>query len=294
MSVKTKKQFKGSVSVERGPLTYSLKIGEKYVREGGTDKFPAFEVHPTTEWNYGLVTRGQDFQVSKKAMPAGGQPFTPDAAPIEITAKARKIPNWQSDRLRLVGLLQDMPAKSTEPVETVTLIPMGAARLRISAFPVVSPASSAHEWVAPPKYKKPIAATASHVFSGDTVDALSSGLKPANSNDQSIPRFTWWDHKGSSEWVEYNFAASKTVTKARVYWFDDEPTGGGCRIPASWKLLYRDGDRWKEAAAKGDYGVAKDRFNTVVFETVKSKSFRIEVQLKPGFSGGILQWEVEQ
>ena len=46
---------KDSVSVHRGPLTYSLKIGEKYVRVGGTDRWPALEVHPTTDWNYGLV-----------------------------------------------------------------------------------------------------------------------------------------------------------------------------------------------------------------------------------------------
>ena len=44
-----------SVSVDRGPLTYSLKIGEKHVRAGGTDKWPAWEIHPTTPWNYGLI-----------------------------------------------------------------------------------------------------------------------------------------------------------------------------------------------------------------------------------------------
>jgi DUF1680 family protein len=40
-----------TVSVDRGPLTYALKIGEKYVRHGGTDAWPAFEVYPTTAWN---------------------------------------------------------------------------------------------------------------------------------------------------------------------------------------------------------------------------------------------------
>jgi hypothetical protein len=32
----------------------------------------------------------------------------------------------------------EQPVQSSEPVETVTLIPMGAARLRISAFPVIA------------------------------------------------------------------------------------------------------------------------------------------------------------
>lgn len=285
--------FKGSVSVERGPITYSLKIGEKYVRAGGTDAFPAYEVHPTTAWNYGLVTDDQSFQVKLKPMPRNGQPFTPENAPVEILARARKIPNWQSDRLDMVGLLQDMPAKSTEPVETITLIPMGAARLRISAFPTVSDSPNAVEWKAQPKLKKPIPATASHVFEGDTVDALSIGSLPANSDDQSIPRFTWWDRKGSTEWVEYDFPEARTLSQARLYWFDDGATGGGCRIPESWKLLYKDGDTWKEVANPSGYGVALNGFNIVNFDKVSSKVFRIEVRLREGFSGGILSWEVK-
>ena len=56
-----------TVSVDRGPLTYSLKIGEKYVRYGGTDKWPAQEVYPTTAWNYGLVDR------SRQAAPGAAQ-----------------------------------------------------------------------------------------------------------------------------------------------------------------------------------------------------------------------------
>ena len=44
-----------SVSIRRGPLTYSLKIGEEYVRDGGTEAWPAFEIRPTTPWNYGLT-----------------------------------------------------------------------------------------------------------------------------------------------------------------------------------------------------------------------------------------------
>jgi len=133
---------KNSVSVNRGPLSYSLKIGEKYVRFGGTDKWPAWEIFPTTDWNYGLMLSNEDpatqFEFVKKAWPENNQPFVADAAPVEILAKARKIPEWQQDSLGLVGLLKQSPVKTSEPVETVTLIPMGCARLRISSFPVVN------------------------------------------------------------------------------------------------------------------------------------------------------------
>ena len=52
-----------------------------------------------------------------------------------------------------------------------------------------------------------------------------------SSDDQEIPRFTWWDHRGTAEWVQYDFAKPTTVSTVSVYWFDD--TGrGGCRVPA--------------------------------------------------------------
>ena len=143
-----------SVSVDRGPLTYSLQIGEKYVRHGGTDAWPALEVYPTTAWNYGLVIDAdkpltEQFEVKKRSWRKENQPFEVQAAPIEIKAKAKKIPNWQPDRLGLIGEVQQSPVKSDEPVETVTLIPMGAARLRISAFPWIADVPTAHEWQRP-------------------------------------------------------------------------------------------------------------------------------------------------
>ena len=145
---------KNSVSANRGPLTFSLKIGEKWVKYDGRErssekrvidevmKWPAYEVYPTTAWNYGLIldttNPANSFEVIKKQGPVAAQPFTPEAAPIELRAKARKIPEWKIDEQGLVGVLPQSPVTSGEPMETVRLIPMGCARLRISAFPAVS------------------------------------------------------------------------------------------------------------------------------------------------------------
>ena len=60
--------------------------------------------------------------------------------------KARKIPGWKADAKGLVSLLQQSPIKSDSPEDTVTLIPMGAARLRISQFPVIGIGADAQEW----------------------------------------------------------------------------------------------------------------------------------------------------
>jgi len=154
MEIKLRKWVKNhnSVSVDRGPLTYSLKIGEKYMQEGGTDPWPAWEIHPTTPWNYGLIVDenepGSSFEMVRKMWPVDDQPFEANAAPIELRAKAKKIPAWQKDYLGLVGNLQPSPARSEEPIETVVLVPMGCARLRISAFPTIGEGLDAHEWTA--------------------------------------------------------------------------------------------------------------------------------------------------
>lgn len=138
----------GSVTVDRGPLSYSVKIGEKWQKCGGTDDWPEWEVFPTSPWNYGLVLEGKnplaDFKVTEKGQIAD-QPWTPDAAPIEITVKAKRIPNWKMVN-ETVDVLQDSPIRSAEPEETITMIPLGCARLRMSCLPVVSDAPDAREW----------------------------------------------------------------------------------------------------------------------------------------------------
>jgi DUF1680 family protein len=131
---------RGSVSVERGPLTYSLKIGEDW-KAYPTDGWPAYEVYPTSAWNYGLVVDEKrpeaSIRVVKESKAIAGQPFAQAAAPIELKAKARKIAAWKLESNGMVGELPVSPAASSGPVEEITLIPMGCARLRISAFPVV-------------------------------------------------------------------------------------------------------------------------------------------------------------
>jgi hypothetical protein len=133
--------------------------------------------------------------------------------------------------------------------------------------------------------------TASHVWSLDSVEALNDQVEPRDSTDQSIPRFTWWDHRGTMEWVQYEFAAPTRLSAIEVYWFDDTGTGQ-CRVPESWRVLYRLDDRWVPVAKAIAAEVRKDRFNAQTFTPVETRAVRLEVKLQPNFSGGILEWKV--
>jgi DUF1680 family protein len=137
MPVEAVRGFNNGVTIQRGPLVYSLKIGEEWRKL--RDKAPAadWEVRPTTPWNYALVLDdkrlGQSLRFTEK--PVSQFPFTPDGAPVTVAAKARRLPEWRIEDGSAAPPPRS-PVKSGEPVETVTLIPYGAAKLRITVFPV--------------------------------------------------------------------------------------------------------------------------------------------------------------
>jgi DUF1680 family protein len=135
--------------------------------------------------------------------------------------------------------------------------------------------------------------SASHCFARDTVAALNDQVEPSASDDAKIPRFTWWDHRGTAEWVQYDFAGPTRVRAVEVYWWDERRINAHCRVPQTWRLLYRDGQEWRPVRGASAYGTEMDRFNRVTFEPVTTTALRLEVQLQPGWSGGILEWRVE-
>jgi hypothetical protein len=293
VQVKTWNENRGFASVSHGPLTYSVAIREDYKRSGGTDAWPAWDIFPGSPWNYGLVLGNADptagISVTRGTWPADDQPFRAESVPVKLTAAAKRIPNWGLDGRGLVQELVKSPVRSDEPTETISLIPMGAARLRITAFPVIGDGPGARAW--PETSKSAFSVKVSHCFANDTTDALFESGDPKRSSDMSVPRFTWWDHRGSDEWIELSQAKPQKLSSLEVYWFDD--TGSGlCRVPASWRLLYRQGGQWKPVETSEPFAVKRDQFNKVSFSAVSTDALRLEVKLQPNYSGGILRIRV--
>ncbi len=134
-------------------------------------------------------------------------------------------------------------------------------------------------------------AKASSSEGGKTIEGLNEQMEPENSNDHTSRYFHWWPKKNSTEWVQYEFTSAASVSEVSVYWFDD--TGQGeCRIPRSWRILYKRGDQWVPVETTGTYGLAKDQYNVVRFTPVQTSALRLEVQLPERFSAGIQEWKV--
>lgn len=143
----------------------------------------------------------------------------------------------------------------------------------------------------PPTIASTSKVTASH--NGRALTSINDQNEPANSNDHTFPYYHWWPKKNTTEWIQYDFAKEEEVSLVKVYWFDDQPTGGGCRVPAGWKLFYKSGEEWVPVKNMDEYKVEKDKYNEVRFEKVKTKAIKMEVQLQKDWASGIHEWIVK-
>ncbi|MER6701513.1 RICIN domain-containing protein [Streptomyces fimicarius] len=246
-TVRTWAENHDSVSVDHGPLTYSLRIGEEYQRIGGSDTFPEYAVHATSPWNYGLVLDparpAASLRHRSTGRAPGDNPFTLDGTPLTLTARARRIPEWSADDEHVVAPLRPSPARSTEPVEEVTLVPMGAARPRITSFPTAAP--DGEPWLADRWYR------IANRNSGKVLGV--DGMSTANSahvvqfGDTGTADHLWRLVANGDGWYRIRNQHSgkvlgvdlmSTENSAHVVQFDDNDTADHL-----WQLV-PDGDGW--------------------------------------------------
>lgn len=123
--------------------------------------------------------------------------------------------------------------------------------------------------------------------------AVNDRLVPKDADDRSVPYYHWWPKQGTTEWISYEFPQATTVSSVTVYWFDDAPWGG-CRVPKSWQIYYRDElGNWCPVTGADKYGVEKGVANTVHFEAVKTQAVKLEVVQPSEYSSGLFEWEIE-
>jgi len=135
MTPRLVKGYNNSVSVMSGPLVFSFPIGESWVKLRSRGMTADWQVFPNTPWNYALAVSEEDIQKhSVQELPLGASPFSLANMAVKLEVKARKLPSW----LAVDGVADPVPQSpvlSSEPEETITLVPYAAAKLRITAFP---------------------------------------------------------------------------------------------------------------------------------------------------------------
>lgn len=134
--------------------------------------------------------------------------------------------------------------------------------------------------------------TSSFHFRDESASNIADGSAPKNSGDYGVPRLTFWPHKGTTEWAQVEFEKPRRLSSVEVYWFDD--TGvGECRIPQSWRLLYKnDAGEWTPLESKTGYPTDKDSFCRAEFAPIRTTALKLEIQLQKEWSTGVLEWKL--
>jgi len=133
--------------------------------------------------------------------------------------------------------------------------------------------------------------TASFVHA--SLEAIKDQSIPTSSRDTSARQLDFWPHKNVTEWLLFEWDSQHPISSVKVYWFDD--TGSGvCRVHKSWRILYRNAQgRFEPVETDQAFSMAKDRFNRVAFESVRTDAIKIEIDLQREWAAGVQEVVIE-
>lgn len=128
--------------------------------------------------------------------------------------------------------------------------------------------------------------------------ALTDGRSGPGSSIRSTPRFSWPENATGSQWIQYEWDQPHQISRTAVYWALDAPSpvywrertrGLLLKMPESWRLLYKDGEVWRQVETKDAYGLLPDRSNELHFTPVTTTAVRLETKISDA-PCGIQEW----
>lgn len=158
-----------SVCLARGPLVYSLKIGEQRVehtndppaiaallRGHPIQGFPEVEFYPLTDWRYGIdaAMRNDTSKIRVVESSMTDNPFSPDHAPVRLELPLRPLPDWCPRWTSALRDWSDTGVEWPEPPSSLptdserasakaavmcVMTPYGATHLRLTTLPLIGP-----------------------------------------------------------------------------------------------------------------------------------------------------------
>jgi len=125
--------YHDSAVFERGPLVFSLPLDAQWSQlRHYSQNSSDWQLKASRKWNYAVQTGACDATASEHAV--SDIPFNVKNPPVTLQIKGRELPQWSVNQ-HSAAAVPASPVQSTDPLQNLTLVPYGAAKLRITAFP---------------------------------------------------------------------------------------------------------------------------------------------------------------
>ena len=258
------KDDKGKLAFERGPIVYCLE-GTDQRDKHVFNKYIPEDAPFSTEYKKDMLNGVMILKGSAKEVSLNGE---------EKEAPVTAIPysTWNN---RGTG-------------EMAVWIPTSAKYAHPTPLPTIASKAQTVVIQAPIQNDAPLIPSPE-----ESVWGVNDQWEPTSSGDTSKPYLYWWQKAGVEVNLEYKFEQPETVSNVEIYWLEFDQYDGNYRVPESWKLLYKDGEDWKEVEPKGAYTTFRDKYNKLDFAPVKTKRLKIVAKLQEGESGGVIEWKVK-
>lgn len=126
-----------AIGVTLGPLTMALSPGENWIPVADAPGLGEWEIRPRTSWNHGLLIPNAPDAWTVHRQPPNSVPFSSKEVPVTISVEGALAREWALHGPES-GPLPTSPLKERGPIQQLTLVPYGTARLRVTEFPTVS------------------------------------------------------------------------------------------------------------------------------------------------------------
>jgi hypothetical protein len=141
----------------------------------------------------------------------------------------------------------------------------------------------------PPGLEARAKASASYAYDS-SLPYLNDGIDPMNSADRGSNAFRLHPHKGTTEWIAYEFDNPIKTSMVEVYWLQD----GSYGLPSAWSLSWQKSDgTWSPVDNTTPFIIEPDHFNQLKFKPVLTNALKIEMTLGKELPGGIIEWRVK-
>ena len=125
--------YRNSAVFERGPLVFSLPLeGTWSELKKYQQKSADWQITSKAAWNFAVELGPCAMQTKKSAL--GETPFDVKHPAVTLEVKARRVPAWKESE-NSAGPVPLSPVSTAEPAKSLLLVPYGAAKLRMTAFP---------------------------------------------------------------------------------------------------------------------------------------------------------------